>query len=106
MADWRYPFNPGLNQQATLPSGFGPVNQSSQIQGALGSFMDPILAKILQQQATERAQNINEKLITLGEAYKPGAAAPTASGTAAAPVSPAPGVAAANAGSPAGDDQT
>jgi hypothetical protein len=105
--DWRYPFNPGLNQQATLPSGFGPPNIASQAQGAISSLADPILAQILKQRELESGKAITEKLAALGESYKttaPGAT--TGSTTAAPPVSPAPGVAAANTGSPAGDDNT
>jgi len=69
---WRYPFNPGLNQSAQLPTSFGPPNMSQQIQGALGGLLDPFLAKLEEQRKLKAGEGIyGTALSALGDSYKP-----------------------------------
>ena len=102
---WRFPFNPGLNQSAQLPTSFGPPNMSSQIQGAIGGLVDPILARLKEQQAKDDLAKTRAEMLASGlTTGAGGTASPDTTGSTTPTASVRNTTTA--AGSPAGDDNT
>ena len=99
--DFRYPGVFNLNQTAKLPDKFGPPDMSQQFQSGLSALADPIVSAMKESQTkTDAAKSAADYLTT----YKTLWEKQQAAANAVPPVSPAPGVGAANAeGSPAGD---